>query len=188
MNSKRPSKLNLPNAPKPSNLLLQQASLVWDWRAVEKVDEAVGRFSVSCKFNNVGDQFEWAFTSLYGPNLNKRHRKMWEELIRLINWWDVPWCLGGDFNIIRFPSVRLGAASCTWAMYGFSDFIFFHGLMDIPMEGGLYTWSNISSTSRLDRLLFSPLLADHFTLFSQRRLSRVLSNHYPILLGRATGR
>ena len=112
---------------------------------------------------------------------------MWEELIRLINWWDVPWCLGGDFNIIRFPSVRLGAASCTWAMYGFSDFIFFHGLMDIPMEGGLYTWSNISSTSRLDRLLFSPLLADHFTLFSQRRLSRVLSNHYPILLGRVGG-
>ena len=93
--------------------------LMWDRRAVEKVEEAVVCFSVSCRFKNVGNQFEWAFTGLYGPNLNKRHRKMWEELTGLINWWDVPWCLAGDFNIIRFPSKRLGATTCTWAMYGF---------------------------------------------------------------------
>ena len=88
---------------------------------------------------------------------------MWEELIGLITWWDLPWCLGGDFNIICFPSERLGAASYSRAMYGFSDFISLHGLMDIPMAGGLYTWSNSSLASHLDRFLFSPLLADHFT-------------------------
>ena len=60
--------------------------LMWDWRAVEKVEEAVGRFSVSCRFKNVGNQFEWAFTGLYGPNSNKRRRKMWEELTGLISW------------------------------------------------------------------------------------------------------
>ena len=84
--------------------------LMWDSRVVEKVEEAVGHFSVSCEFKNVGDHFEWAFTGVYGPNLNKRCRLMWEELIGLISWWDLPWCLGGDFNIIRFPSERLGAA------------------------------------------------------------------------------
>ena len=67
-------------------------------------------------------------------------------------------------------------------MYGFSNFISLHGLMDIPMAGGLYTWSNSSLASRLDRFLFSPLLANHFTQFSQKRMSRVLSNHFPILL------
>ena len=45
----------------------------------------MGHFSVSCKFKNVGDQFEWAFTSVYGPNLNKRRRLMWEELTGLIS-------------------------------------------------------------------------------------------------------
>ena len=45
-----------------------------------------GVFSVSCKFKNVGNQFEWAFTGVYGPNLNKRRRKMWEELTGLISW------------------------------------------------------------------------------------------------------
>ena len=107
---------------------------------------------------------------------------MWEELTRLISWWDLPWCLGGDFNIIHFPSERLGAASYTQATYGFSNFISLHGLMDIPMEGGFYTWSNSSSASRIDRFLCSPLLADQFTMFSQKRLSRVLSDHFPILL------
>ena len=72
---------------------------------------------------------------------------MREKLTGLISWWDVPWCLGGDFNIIRFPSERLGATTSTWAMYEFSDFIFLHGLMDIPMEGGLYTRSNSCSPS-----------------------------------------
>ena len=156
--------------------------LIWNSRVVEKVEEAVGHFSVSCKFKNVGDQFEWAFTGVYGPNLNNRRRLMWEELTGLINWWDLPWCLGGDFNIIRFPSERLGAASFSKAMYQFSDFVSLHGLMDIHMEGGLYTWSNTSSASWLDRFLFSPLLADHFTQFTQKRMPRVLSDHFPILL------
>ena len=153
-----------------------------DSQVVEKVEEAVGHFSVSCKFKNVGDQFEWAFTGVYGPNLNNRRRLMWEELTGLISWWDLPWCIGGDFNIIRFPSERLGAASFSRAMYGFSDFVSLHGLMDIQMEGGLYSWSNSSFASRLDWFLFSPLLANHFSLFTQKRLPRVLSDHFPILL------
>ena len=67
-------------------------------------------------------------------------------------------------------------------MYQFSDFISLHGLIDIPMEKGIYTWSNNSSTFRIDRFLFSPLLANHFILFAQRRLSKVPSDHYQILL------
>ena len=86
---------------------------------MEKVEEAVGHFSASCKFKNVGNHFEWAFSGVYGPNWNNRRRLMREELTRLIGWWDLPWCLGGDFNIIRFPSERLGAASFSRAMYGF---------------------------------------------------------------------
>ena len=67
-------------------------------------------------------------------------------------------------------------------MNDFSDFISLRGLMDNPLEGGLYTWSNSNSTSRIDRFLFSPVLVDYFTHFSQKRLPRVLSDHFPILL------
>ena len=63
--------------------------LMWDRRVVEKVEEAMGFFfffPVSCKFKNVSDHFEWAFSGVYGPNSNKKHRKMGEELTELISW------------------------------------------------------------------------------------------------------
>ena len=44
--------------------------VMWDTRVVNKMEEAVGRFSVSCKFTSVLDQFIWAFTGVYGPNLH----------------------------------------------------------------------------------------------------------------------
>jgi exonuclease III len=42
--------------------------LLWDKRVVEKLEDAIGYFSVSCKFKNVEDQKVWMFTGVYGPN------------------------------------------------------------------------------------------------------------------------
>ena len=77
---------------------------MWDRRMVEKIDEAVGSFSVSCKFKNVVDHFVWAFTSVYGPNSDCDRQLLWEELAGIHSWWNVAWCIGGDFNAVRFPS------------------------------------------------------------------------------------
>ena len=74
---------------------------------MDKVEEAVGRFSVSCEFKNVVDHFVWAFTGVYGPNSDRDRSFFWEELSSLCSWWDVPWCVGGDFNVVWFPSERL---------------------------------------------------------------------------------
>ena len=69
----------------------------------------------------------------------------------------MPWCIGGDFNVVRFPSKRLGADSSS-AVIDFLDFSSEHNLIDLPLEGGTFTWSNsrvVASQSRLDRFLFS---------------------------------
>ena len=50
-------------------------------------------------------------------------------------------CFGGGFNVVRFPSKRLGADSFSSAMLDFSDFISEHNLIDFPLEGGTFTWS-----------------------------------------------
>uniref|UniRef100_A0A2N9H1T5 Reverse transcriptase domain-containing protein n=1 Tax=Fagus sylvatica TaxID=28930 RepID=A0A2N9H1T5_FAGSY len=133
---------------------------MWDSRVVEKVDEAVGRFSLSCQFKVVLSGFEWGFTGVYGPNKDVERQLMWEELASVSTWWDIP------------------------CMQEFSDFIFDMGLLDLPLEGGSITWSNSWSQSQswLDRFLFSPSLEDHFSKINQRRLPRIISDHFPILL------
>ena len=98
------------------------------------------------------------FTGVYGPNIVRDRGLMWDELAGIHCWWDVPWCLGGDFNVVRFPSERVSASNFSPLMYEFSDFIFSNGLIDIPLTGGNYTWSNnreVSSLSRIDRFLYS---------------------------------
>ena len=61
--------------------------LMWDIWVVNKVEEAVGRFSVSCRFTSVSDQFVWAFTGVYGPKSVRDRRFLWEELFGLNSWW-----------------------------------------------------------------------------------------------------
>jgi hypothetical protein len=71
------------------------------------------------------------------------------------------------------------------AMLEFSKFIFEQGLMDIPLVGENFTWSNNRdslSWSRIDRFLLSPDWEAQFLDVSQRRLPRILLDHFPLLL------
>ena len=90
---------------------------------------------------------------------------MWDELIGIQQYWDVPWCYIRDFNIIRFPSEWLGGLRLTLAMETFSEFIEELNLIDLPLEGGSYAWSsgsNQPSMSRIDRALVSHDWEDHY--------------------------
>ena len=159
--------------------------LMWDIRVVEKVDKAAGYYSLSCKFRYITDQFEWIFSGVYGPNLDSERGLLREELAGLISWCDAPWCIGGDFNVVRFPREESCLSAFSYAMHDFSDFISEFGLMAIPLEGGLFTWSNnreVSVKSRIDCFLLTLEWVDHFGLVNQRRLPRLLSDHFPILL------
>ena len=43
---------------------------MWDNSVTEVQDCVKGHFSISCRFKNMQDQFEWAFLGVYGPNLD----------------------------------------------------------------------------------------------------------------------
>jgi hypothetical protein len=153
---------------------------LWDRRVVERIDSAVGHY-ISCKFRNVLDQKDWAFFGVYGPNINRERNVMWEELAGVASWWGVPWIVGGDFNAVRFPLERLGAMHFTPTMRGFSEFISSCGLRDMPLEGGLFTWSNNRAKSKIDCFLFLDEWDEFFPSILQKRLPRILSDHFPIL-------
>jgi hypothetical protein len=66
--------------------------------------------------------------------------------------------LGCDFNVIWFPSERLGVAHFCPAMMVFSNFIFYQGLVDLSLVGGSYIWLNNQeshSWAKIDRFLVS---------------------------------
>lgn len=74
-----------------------------DSRVLEKLEGSLGVFLVSCKFKTVGDQQVQIFSGVYSPIGARDKSLMWDELISLHVLWDVPWYLGWDFNVVRFP-------------------------------------------------------------------------------------
>ena len=87
--------------------------------------------------------------------------------------------------MMRFPSERSGSVYFTIAMRRFSAFISKQSLVDLPLVGGTFTRSNsreVASRSRLDRFLLSTDWEENFLSVCQRHLSRLLSDHFPILL------
>ena len=146
--------------------------LIWD-----KMDVIVGQFSVNVLLRGVVDDFVWACISVYGPNDDGQRSFLWEELLRVRARWPMAWCLVGNFNIIRYPSERLGCESFSLAMFSFSDFIESNSLVDLLLEGASFTWfrdSGIPSMSRIDRALVSLDWEENFENISQRVLPRVI--------------
>uniref|UniRef100_A0A2N9IM18 Reverse transcriptase domain-containing protein n=1 Tax=Fagus sylvatica TaxID=28930 RepID=A0A2N9IM18_FAGSY len=160
--------------------------LLWDKRVVEKLDSFVERFSVSCQWRDVADGFTWVGTGIYGPTCDAARQDLWVELRDIRQRWTDPWCMFGDFNVIRFPSERLRCRRLTPPMLEFSDFIEDLNLVDLPLGGGgRFTWSSGTanpSLSRIDRFLISPDWEDKFPDVVQSMLPRPLSDHHPILL------
>lgn len=98
-------------------------SLLWEKKVVWKNAVAKGLFSILCKFRCLEGNFEWMFYGVYGPNLDQKQAMLWEELAGIHNCWQLTWCIGGDFNVARFPSERLTRGRTTLAMWDFYDFI-----------------------------------------------------------------
>ncbi|RVX01885.1 Transposon TX1 uncharacterized 149 kDa protein [Vitis vinifera] len=135
--------------------------ICWDKRSLELLGVEEGQFSISCRFRNVGDGAIWVFTGVYGPCSRKDRECLWEEFGAIRGLWRIH------------------------AMRRFAQVIDELGLVDIPLQGGSFTWSgglNNQSWARLDRFLVSPNWIDQYSRATQRRLPRPTSDHFPILL------
>ena len=101
--------------------------------------------------------------------------------------WRDPWCIGGDFNIIRFHHERSSFGRPNQSMRRFFEVIDDLELVDLPLLGGKFTWSGglqHQIQARLDRFLIIQDCLDHFGFVSQLKIPRPTFDHTPILLER----
>ena len=157
--------------------------ICWDKRTLEVLEMDVGHFSISCRLRNVEDGFVWIFTGVYGPFSREDKEALWEELGAIRGILNDPWCLGGDFNVTISQRERSSQGRISGAMRRFAQVLDELELLDLPLQGGVFSWSggrNNQSWARLDRFLVTWL--DQFCGVVQSRLLRPTSDHFPILL------
>jgi len=99
------------------------------------------------------------------PNDDIERRYLWDELAGLMSWWELSWCIGGDFNVVRFLSEKSGDSKHSSATRDFSDFIFELVLLDIPLVGWGILISQIIGNCRHDLELI-----DFFYLRNRRNI------------------
>lgn len=119
--------------------------VAWDAKVMEVINHLIGAFLVSILGRNKEDEKLWAFSSVYG-SCDQGHQAefglLWVELSNIRSDWDVPWCVGGDLNVIWYPGERLGASTMTRHMQQFNEFIQELDLVDLPLQGATFTWTN----------------------------------------------
>jgi len=146
---------------------------------LELVDSKIKSFSVCCRFKSLHGNFVWGLIGVYGPNDDNVRSVFFEELVTSMSNWDIPWSLGGDFNV-TFLFERSTGGRLTFAMAEFCDFIDSCGLIDSLLEGVRFTWSSheeVLGLSRIDRFLFTSEWEDHFQGMHQGILPKITLDH-----------
>ena len=113
----------------------------WDKRSLEVMETEVGNFSISCRIRNVEDGLTWILTGVKRPFSKKDRDCLWEELGAIRGLWEDPGCLGGDFNVILSQRERNRQGRLTGAMRSFAQTVDELELLDLSMQGGVFTWS-----------------------------------------------
>ncbi|RVW33074.1 putative ribonuclease H protein [Vitis vinifera] len=138
--------------------------IIWDAKKLSREEVVLGSFSVSIKFALNGCESLW-LSAVYGPNNSALRKDFWVELSDIAGLASPRWCVGGDFNVIRRSSEKLGGSRLTPSMKDFDDFISDCELIDLPLRSASFTWSNMQVNpvcKRLDRFLYSNEWEQHF--------------------------
>ncbi|RVW40408.1 putative ribonuclease H protein [Vitis vinifera] len=124
--------------------------ICWDKRVLDILEWEEGHFTLSCRFKIMENGATWVFTGVYGPFTKMEREGMWEELGALRGLWDDPWCLGGDFNITLSQQERSSHRRITSAMRRFAETVDELELVDMPLQGGEFTWNGGLNNQGID--------------------------------------
>jgi endonuclease/exonuclease/phosphatase family metal-dependent hydrolase len=145
----------------------------------------IGDYFVRILLCNKEDNFFWNLIIVYGDAQQTGKVKFLIELVHVIRKSHAPLVIAGDFNMTRRESDKNKPGGYNkWSIL-FNSVISQGELMEIKLSGRQFTWSNNHEDPTyelLDRVIVSPSWEEKYPLVTVNALSRVLSDHTPLLL------
>ncbi|KAH7690203.1 RNA-directed DNA polymerase protein [Dioscorea alata] len=144
-----------------------------------------GTYSISIEFSNTSNNSTWICTSVYDPVTRSLKVDFWNELRNIRSLHALPWIICGDFNTIFSIDDKNSGDLNSRDISTSQNFLEDLNLIDPPLHGRCYTWSNGQTEPiwvRLDRFLYSHDWIQLNPRSTQFALPRYGSDHSPICL------
>ncbi|GJV96160.1 RNA-directed DNA polymerase, eukaryota, reverse transcriptase zinc-binding domain protein [Tanacetum coccineum] len=147
--------------------------------------------NIMCNDNYVVVDGRWVpgnlnirWINVYAPQNLSSKIALWSSLSNLIVSWDGIVVVMGDYNEVRDASERFGSIFIDRQAKLFNKFIEDSSLIDIPLGGYNFTWTDKwgSKMSKLDRFLVSDKFYEYFPNITGVILEKGIPDHRPILL------
>jgi hypothetical protein len=126
--------------------------VLWKSTIFEGFLVEVQKSAVVIKFTSVHNNACWHLVLVYGPCGGPERDLFVSWLFNLQIPLSDNWLLLGDFNFIRSHENRNKPGGDTNDMFLFNDIIGHLGLLELPLKGRRYTWSNMQNNPLLEQL------------------------------------
>lgn len=126
--------------------------VAWKSAIFSGVEIFQNKFAISVEFTSTHNHDCWILTSVYGPcdSEGKEAFLSWFSDIQMPD--SVEWLIIGDFNLYRKPEDKNRPGGNVMDMLNFNDVISSLGIVEIPLHGKRYTWTNKQTPPLLERL------------------------------------
>ena len=109
-------------------------------------------YAVGVSFISTQSNEAWNLVNVYGPCSGQRRVDFSSWLFDLNIPSNENWLILGDFNFIRSPTNRNKPGGDAADMLLFNEFICAQSLMELPVKGRSFTWSNMQQAPLLEKL------------------------------------
>ena len=150
-----------------------------------------GQVYLTSHYARCGERCYLGTCVVYGAAQEELKEDFLVEMASFCSHIDIPYIIGGDFNILRGGDDKNKNMRHNPYVDKFNSVINAFSLREIHLSGGKYTWSNHQAhptLEKLDRVLMSYSWEDLFPLVSVRKLVRDISDHNPLLLSLKDGK
>jgi exonuclease III len=156
--------------------------VVWNSAVFTGVLIDLQKFGIIIKFTSTHSNQQWTLVNIYGPCQGEERDNFVQWLYNLNVPDDEDWLFMGDFNFIRSQDNRNRPGGDLNDIFLFNEIISHLGLIELPLKGRSFTWSNMQNEPLLEQLdwfFTSVNWTDSYPNTMVHPLAKTTSDHVP---------